>query len=141
RLPNVLANLAGELEQRARLRWIGSGPCRGLFGAWNPGVAVHREHPVEPPQLEGAVVAHTVQADVRHGIHGYHRHEPRRVRDGERVLCPAFVRHAECTDLAIRPRLSDDPTGGVDAVIAVVHKKPPVAFRSETPADVLNYHG
>ena len=65
----VVADVASQVEQRGcrggirRRARRGRGCVRGSGG----GVA-HGQHPVEPAQLEGAVVADTVPAEIRHGV-------------------------------------------------------------------------
>ena len=95
------------------------------------------EDPVQPAQLEGAVVPDAVPAVVRHGVHRNHGLEIRWVREGQRVLRAAGVRRPDRADAAVRPRLLADPLRGVEPVVPVVAMGPPASLGIEAPAHVL----
>ena len=131
--------MVDEIRQRRRRSRVAGGARGGHEIRRPPGVS-HREHPVEPAQLEGAVVPHPVATHVRHRKQRDHRLDERRSGDRERMLGPAFVGGADRADAAVGPRLMSDPLRGVVAVTAVVGQRPPTTLRAVAPAHVLHDH-
>ena len=131
--------MVDEIRQRRRRNRIAGG-ARGRDEIRRPPGVSHREHPVEPAQLEGAVVPHPVATHVRHRKQRDHRLDEWRSGDRERMLRPAFVRGADRADAAVGPRLLSDPLRGVVAVTAVVGQRPPTTLRAVAPAHVLHDH-
>ena len=134
---DVVLHVQSHLGQRRGHRRIADRARRGRGGGGRPGGVAEREDPVEPAQLERAVVAHAVAPEVRHRIDRDHRLELRRMADGERMLHGAAVGGADGAQGPVRPRLRGDPLRRVEAVVPVVLDRRPVPFGEVSPADVL----
>ena len=83
---NVLTHVGAHVGQRGGRGRIG---CRTRGGSHRVGCSggvAHRQHPVEKSQLERAVVAEAVAAEVRHRVDRDHRLHEGGVCDGQRVL-------------------------------------------------------
>ena len=79
----IFANLFSEMQERPLCGRIAS-RIASLRSA-------NVEDPVQPAHLEGAVMAHAVNAIVRHGICRNHRRQIRRIRERKRVLRASWI--------------------------------------------------
>ncbi len=125
---DVVADVRTHFDQRGGCSRIFRGaPCRRDLIRF---CRRHSEcqHPVKKTKLEGAIVAHAVAAEVRHGVARDHCLNVRSIRDGESMLGRAAVGSPHGADAAVGPRLRADPFRSIESVVRIVANRAPVSF-------------
>ena len=115
---------------------VGASP---VADARMPVALPRREDPVQPPQLERAVMADAELSGVAHSVHGHHGRKGRRIGDADGMLRGAGVRRAYRTDLAVGPRLLGNPLQQVRAVWSIVANRTPRAFGAVSASNILEH--
>ncbi len=147
--PDVLAHLSAEVHERllglrrhrGAAHRVVAVRARAQAGGIRPDTrgVPQRENPVEPAQLERAVVADAVAPRIGHGVDGHHGGEVRRVGDGHGVLRAPGVGRPDGADAPAAPRLFAYPLGQIGTVRAVVPQRAPASFGAVAAPHVLDH--
>src|SRR5262249_35404780 len=127
---SILAHLFAKLQE--------SFSCVGITRSPAPFRPPDVENPIHPAHLERAVMTYSVATEPGPGARRYHRRQPGRIGQRQRMLRAPWVGRAHRSHTTIGPPLRADPFQRVEPVGAVVAERSPFSFRTIPAAHVLS---